>query len=287
MTPHLKGILLTLLGVLFVVPDSLFVRLIVADALTVAFWRLLGAGIAIAAGLLVWQGAAPFRVVLRTGRVGLIYGFCTGISGLLFVLAVANTSVANVVFIIASMPVFAMVFSRIFLGEPITRRMMLTILAVFVGLSVIAYGSGETQGASWKGDLLALSVSAIFAAGLTAARQMRHVSMVAAVPLAYVLFAIVLLPVAAPFSVRVDQIPLVVLHGGFIALSSIFLALGPRYITSAEVSLLILGESVLAPLLVWLMLSENPGPWAVAGGSVVLGALFVSNLVVLVRRRRA
>lgn len=286
MTPHLKGILLTLLGVLFVVPDSLFVRLIEAPALTVAFWRLLGAGLMIALGLLAWQGTAPFRAVLRTGKVGLVYGFCTGISGLLFVLAVANTSVANVVFIIASMPVFAMVFSRIFLKEPITRRMLFTILAVFAGLSIIAYGSGETKAASWKGDLLALGVSAIFAAGLTAARQMRQVSMVAALPISYVIFALLLLPVTTPFNVLPAQIPLVVMHGGFIALSSIFLALGPRYITSAEVSLLILGESVLAPLLVWLMLSENPGPWALAGGAVVLGALFVSNLVVLLRRRR-
>ncbi len=286
MTDQYKGILLTVLGVLFVVPDSLFVRLIESDALTIAFWRQFISGSVIALGLLAVQGLAPFRAVLGTGRVGLIYGACTGISGILFVLAVANTSVANVVFIIASMPVFAMVFSRIFLSEPITRRMLLTILAVFVGLGVIAFGSGQTQGASWKGDLLAVAVSATFAAGLTAARQVRHVSMVPALPMAYLVAALLMRPVAAPLSVAPAQIPLVLLHGGVIALSSIFLALGPRYITSAEVSLLILGESILAPLLVWVTLSENPGPWAIVGGTVVLGALFVSNLVVLLRRKR-
>ena len=286
MTDQFKGILLTVLGVLFVVPDSLFVRLIESDALTIAFWRQFISGSVIALGLLAVQGLAPFRAVLGTGRVGLIYGACTGISGILFVLAVANTSVANVVFIIASMPVFAMVFSRIFLSEPITRRMLLTILAVFVGLGVIAFGSGQTQGASWKGDLLAVAVSATFAAGLTAARQVRHVSMVPALPMAYLVAALLMMPVAAPLSVAPAQIPLVLLHGGVIALSSIFLALGPRYITSAEVSLLILGESILAPLLVWVTLSENSGPWAIVGGAVVLGALFVSNLVVLLRRKR-
>jgi drug/metabolite transporter (DMT)-like permease len=286
MTDQFKGILLTVLGVLFVVPDSLFVRLIEADALTIAFWRQLISGSVIALGLLAVQGLAPFRAVLGTGSVGLIFGVCTGISGILFVLAVANTSVANVVFIIASMPVFAMVFSRIFLSEPITRRMLLTILAVFVGLGVIAFGSGQTQGASWKGDLLAVVVSATFAAGLTAARQVRHVSMVPALPMAYLVAALLMMPVAAPLSVASEQIPLVLLHGGVIVLSSIFLALGPRYITSAEVSLLILGESILAPLLVWVTLSENPGPWAIIGGAVVLGALFVSNLVVLLRRKR-
>lgn len=286
MSTHFKGIMLTVLGVLFVVPDSLFVRLISADALTVAFWRIVSAGVLIALGLLVWQGTAPFRAVLRTGRVGVIYGLCTGFSGVLFVLAVAQTSVANVVFIIASMPVFAMIFSRIFLGEPVTRRMLLTILAVAAGLSLIAYGSGGTAGASWQGDLLALAVSAMFAAGLTAARQVRHVSMVAAVPLAYLAVAVLLLPFVDPFRLDAGQWPLFAAHGAFIALSSIFLALGPRYITSAEVSLLVLIESICAPLLVWAVLGEDPGAWALAGGAVVLGALFVSNLVVLLRRRR-
>lgn len=287
MTPYLKGILLTSLGVLCVVPDSLFVRLIEAEPLAIAFWRLLNSGLLIAAGLLLWQGVAPFRAVLRTGWVGLVYGICTGLSGVMFVLAVAHTSVANVVFIIASMPVFAMIFSRVFLGEPITRRMLVTILAVAMGLGIIAAGSGETQAASLKGDLLALAVSATFAAGLTAARQMRHVSMVAAIPLAYVGVALLLFPVAAPLAIGAGQVPLLALHAGFIALSSIFLALGPRYITSAEVSLLVLGESILAPLLVWAALGEDPGPWALAGGAVVLGALFASNLYVLLRRRRS
>lgn len=286
MTPYTKGILLTSLGVLFVVPDSLFVRLLDADAMTIAFWRMLNSGVLIACGLFLWQGVTPFRAVLGTGRVGVVYGACTGLSGVMFVQAVAHTSVANVVFIIASMPVFAMVFSRVFLGEPITRRMLVTILAVAIGLGIIAYGSGEAQAASLKGDLLALGVSATFAAGLTAARRMRHVSMVAAIPFAYIAVAGLILPLTAPMALFTSQAPLLALHAGFIALSSIFLALGPRYITSAEVSLLVLGESIFAPLLVWAVLSENPGPWALAGGAVVLGALFASNLYVLLRRRR-
>lgn len=285
MNDHAKGLLITSLGVLLVVPDSLFVRLIDADAMTIAFWRMLNAGLVIGLGILMLQGTAPYRAVLQTGRYGLIYGFGTGISGVLFVLAVSLTSVANVVFIIASMPIFAALFSRIFLGEMITRRTMWTILAVVAGLAVIAYGSGETEGASWRGDLLALGVSAFFAAGLTAARGARQVSMVPMLPLAYVFFAMLLAPFAAPFSIPGGQVPLVALHAVFIVLASTFLALGPRYITSAEVSLLVLGESVLAPLLVWMVLDENPGRWAIAGGAMVLGALLVSNLLVLRRAR--
>ena len=72
-------------------------------------------------------------------------------------------------------------------------------------------------------------------------------------------------------------------HGAFIAAATCLLTLGPRYISSAEVSLLILLESVLAPILVWFVIGEDPGVWALIGGAVVVGALLVSNLVALRR----
>lgn len=286
MNAQSKGLLITSFGVLFVVPDALFVRLIAADALTIAFWRLFNVGAAIGIYLLITQGPGPFRAVISTGRYGLIYGIATGSSGILFVLAISLTSVANVVFIIASMPVFAALYSRMFLGETITRRMVWTTLAVVAGLGVIAIGSGETEGASWRGDLLALCVSAVYAAGLTAARRVRPVSMVPALPMTYLFFALLILPIAQPLGVQGDQVWLIGVHAGFIVVASVLLAIGPRYITSAEVALLVLGESVLAPLLVWIVLGEDPGAWALVGGAMVLAALFVSNLIVLARGRR-
>ncbi len=70
---------------------------------------------------------------------------------------------------------------------------------------------------------------------------------------------------------------LYILHGIFIALDTCFLTLGPRYISTPGVSLLILLESVLAPLLVWAVISENPGFWALIGGRIVIDALLISN----------
>jgi drug/metabolite transporter (DMT)-like permease len=280
-----KGLLITLLGVLLLVPDSLFVRLINASAWTIDFWRLLLAGSLLGLLMLVWKGIDPFRAVLETGRFGALYMFGVGASGLLFILAVSLTSVANVVFIIASLPIFATLYSRVFLAEPISVRMLLTMALVVAGLAVIAYGSGTTENASLAGDALALGASALFAAALTAARRVRPVSMVPGVAMGFVLAALAILPFADPFSVPDTQIPLVLAHGGFILGSSILLAIGPRYITSAEVGLLVLLESALAPLLAWLVVGEDPGAYALAGGAIVIGALFVSNLWVLARAR--
>ena len=287
MSDQAKGLLITMLGALFVVPDSLFVRLIEAEALVIAFWRALLVGTLLTLGLLAWRGKTPFVAVLATGWAGVVYMLAAGASGVLFVLAVSMTSVANVVFIIASMPVFAALFSRLFLGERISRRMAATMASVFVGLAIIALGSGETEGASLAGDAVAVLVAATFAAGLTAARKARAVSMVPGVAMAHLGAAAVLALVTSPAAMPLDAWPLVALHGVFIAASAIGLALGPRYITSAEVALLILLESVLAPLLVWAVIGENPGPWALTGGAVVISALAVSNILALRRRNGA
>lgn len=287
MPDHLKGLLITTLGVLFVLPDSLMVRLIGTDGVTVAFWKALLTGSVVGLGVLLVDGPAGFARVLRLGWRAWFYAACVGTSGSAFVVAVTHTSVANVVFIIAAMPVFAALYSRVFLGEAIHRRMLATMSVVAVGLGVIAYGSGETEGAHWTGDLIALGVAALFAAGLTTARSLRPASLTAAIPIGYLGAALVLYGFAQPMTVPADDWIWVALHGGvFIAASTAFITIGPRYLPSAEVALLILLESVLAPILAWVVIGEDPGRWALAGGGLVLGALAVSNAVALAARRR-
>lgn len=281
-TDQAKGLLFTTLGALAIVPDSLFVRLIAADALVIAFWRALFVGLAITLWTGLRDGRAPFDAVLRAGWKSWAYMVCVGASGALFVLAVSLTSVANVVFIIASMPVFAAGFSWLLMGEPISRRMALTIVAVVPGLAIIAYGSGETAGASLLGDLLALLVSAVYALGLTLVRHVKAVSMVPAVGLSYLAVAgLLAIWLGGGLAMTAPQIGLSVGHAAFITASAVFMAIGPRFIPSAEVALLLLLESVLAPLLVWAVMGENPGVWTLTGGAVVLGALALSNLAAL------
>jgi drug/metabolite transporter (DMT)-like permease len=184
------------------------------------------------------------------------------------------------------MPVFAAIFSKIFLNESINMRMVITMLFVFVGLGVIAYGSSSSQISSWKGDLWALYVSMAFAAALTAVRRVKNISMVPALPIAYIGAAFLIWPFTAPFAVVAGQWELLIGHGFFIAAGSCLLALGPRYIASAEAALLVLLESVLAPILVWFVIGEDPGSWAIVGGGIVIMALVASNAYELNRRRK-
>lgn len=288
MTDQAKGLLITTLGVLMIVPDSLFIRLISTDTITVVFWRSFLSGLAILIALIFLNGRGTLATFQRMGNSGLAYSTLLGISSVSFMVAIRWTSVANTVFIIATMPVFAALISRFWLGEPIKPRMVWTMIAVLTGIGVIISGSAEGGTSSLQGDFVALMAAASFAMAMTVARRAKGVSMVPAVTLSSLGVAALVFPFASPFVLSGNDPLYILLHGAvFIPVSMSLLAIGPRFITAPEVALLILLESVLAPIVVWLVLGENPGTIALIGGAIILGALAVSNYVALKRRKTA
>ena len=281
LSDHQKGLFITFIGVMLVVPDSLFVRLISAEPMVTAFWRSAASGSLILIGILIIKGFSGFGNIIIMGWVGWLYAVLIGSTAPAFVLAISKTTVANVVFILASMPIFSALFSRIFLNEPFKLRTLVTTLFVLQGLLFIAFGSTTSNVASWKGDIWALYVSIAYAAALTAVRKLKAFSMIPAIPIAYIGAAGVIYIFFDPFTGFADNWLLYIGHGLFIALATCLLTVGPRFISSPEVALLILLESVFAPLLVWAVIGENPGQWALIGGAVVLSSLFISNLIAL------
>lgn len=287
MSDHAKGLLITALGVLAIVPDTLLIRLIDAPHMTVVFWRAsLAAAVILTGVLLVHRGATP-RVLRGLGRGGAVYAALVGTANVLFVLAVQLTTVANAVFILTVSPVFAALISRVVLGERLSLRMAVTIALSILAVGVIARGSLALGGEALLGDLCALGAAFGLAGALTAARASRHVSMVPAAGVAYVLTTLVALPFAAPLALAGDAWVYALILGGIcVPLGTSLMALGPRYIPSAEVSLLLLLEAVFAPVLVWAVLGEDPGETTLAGGAMLIAVLAVSNLVALRRAGR-
>ena len=64
------------------------------------------------------------------------------------------------------------------------------------------------------------------------------------------------------------------------------MTLGPRYLAAPEVALILLLETVLGPVWVWLVIHEAPSPWALMGGAIVVITLFVHTLAGLRAERR-
>ncbi|MEM9717562.1 MAG: DMT family transporter [Pseudomonadota bacterium] len=283
MTDQAKGLWITLFGVLAIVPDSLFVRLIDAPTLTIVFWRSLTQGTSLLLVMLLIFGRNYPRSLHDVGRTAFPFGLMITGSGIAFVASVQYTTIANTVLIIATVPVFAALASWLWLGERISKRMAWTMFFAILGVSVIAYGSIEPDSQSTLlGDALALSAAIMFAIAITCARSVRPASITPVVPIAFLIFAALLFPFVDPWAVDSSDWIFIAVHGGvFIAASSALLSYGPKFITSAEVALLILLESLLAPILGWIVVGETPGNWSLVGGSIVLVTLVVSNLIAL------
>ena len=286
MSDQTKGLILTTIGVLAVVPDSLMVRLVQADTMTFIFLRGGLAGFVIFAFILFQNGRDTAKIYRVLGRPGLQYAALLAISTFCFIFALRLTSIANALFIVSTSPVFAAIASRVVLGQPFSRRMVWTTLFALIGIAVIAFGSSGIGQASLLGDLIALGAASSLAFAFTTARATRQLSMVPATALGYALTCLVCIPFTNLTAVSTqDWILLTILGGMFVPLGTSFMSLGPRYITSAEVALLLLLEAVLAPLLVWYAVGENPGVYALLGGAIVLGTLFISNLIGLKRAK--
>lgn len=286
MNDQAKGLILTSIGVLAVVPDSLIVRLVDTDGLTFLFVRSGLAGLMIGLFTVLLYRGKTVQTYRALGRAGLQYGVLLCIATFCFIYGLRLTSIANALFIVSTSPIFAALASWAFLGERFSPRMIWTTLFALIGIAIIAAGSHAGGQSSLLGDAIALGAAATLAFAFTTARSAKSISMVPATAIGYGLTALICLPFIQLDTLTNREFLLLIMLGAmFVPLGTALMSLGPRYITASEVSLLLLLEAVLAPLLVWYAVGENPGKYALIGGAIVLTTLFVSNLIGLKRGR--
>ena len=287
MSHRTKGLLITLCGVLAITPDGLLLRLVSADDWTILFWRGVLTAVAITVVLaLVYKRHLP-QHFLAIGINGLWLAVLFAAGAVCFVMAVSLTKVANVLFIVSSTPVWAAIIAKMFLSESVSVRTWLAIVITMMGLTVIAYGSIDHGPGSILGDTMALLAALSTAATLTLARRSRAHSMVPAMAVAGLMYAGVALAWSPTLIVDTDDIIWLALMGLVsVPLGFSLLTLGPRYLPAPEVSLLLVLEAVLGPLLVWFILNEHPGPYAICGGAIVLTTLLILNVSSLRESRR-
>jgi drug/metabolite transporter (DMT)-like permease len=200
-----------------------------------------------------------------------------------FVSALRRTDVADVLVIIAAGPLFAAVLGRLFLKEPTPRRTWIASLAVLVGIGVIV--SGSVGRGDLVGDLLALAGASCFAGYLTVSRGARPGDITPAIAIGGVGAALVGAVAGADLSIGGgDLLLLSVLGLAILPVSLTLITRATRHLSAAEVSLVALLETFLAPLWVWLAVGEVPAPEVVSGGAVVVAAVAAHTVPTLTER---
>ena len=185
---------------------------------------------------------------------------------------------ANALVIVGASPLFAALFSRLFLGESVPWRTWTAIACTLVGLILTV--SGSLESGHLLGDGCALVTGAISAAYFTLLRARPRLEISPIVAGSGVAAALVAAPLAAPLSPGPrDMVLLAVLGLVVLPVSFSLIARAPRLIPAQEVGLVMRLEVVLGSLWVWLALGEEP-PWrTLAGGGLILATLTVHSIL--------
>mgnify|MGYP001943212717 CR=1 FL=1 len=284
LTPQARGVLTALAAVLILMPDTILFRMVQSEIWVLMVWRALFQGIVLWGWLFVTRRGALAGDIRALGWLGPAFAAIMGLAAIFFNLAIAWTTVANTLFIVATTPLWAALLSRWWLKEPLELRMVLTMAVCGIGIALIALSKDPGGIAHWSGNLCALGGALSMAIGFTLARRAGSRSMIPALAAATTLplvFGALMGGAVLPLP---GDMPLLFVIGAIIApLSFALLTTAARDIPSSQVSLMLLLETALAPVLVWWFIGENPGPNAVIGGIIVVSALLLSNLVALRR----
>ncbi|MFP3927540.1 MAG: DMT family transporter [Desulfobacteraceae bacterium] len=275
-TERKKGVAVVSAGVLVISVDALLVRLAHTDSWNVVFWR--GLFIFISLGLLlgIRSGRHLLSVFMRGGWAAFFSSVLFGLGGTLFVSSVMYTRVANTVVIISSAPLFAALFTRLFLKEAVPLR---TWSAIGVGIGgVVLVFSGSLGGGGLPGDVIAVLAACNVGANFTLLRRRGDLDRMPLVCAGGLVMAMIALPFAQPWGLAPESyIALGTMGLLQMPLALFLIAQSTRFLPSPEVSLFLLVETVLSPIWVWLVLGEEPPGLTLVGAAMIVPTLVVHS----------
>ncbi|MGB5918563.1 DMT family transporter [Arcobacter sp.] len=282
-----QGMILAALGVFIISFDALLVRLANVDASVISFYRGLFMGISM---LILWRRSSS-KSWLPVNKIEFMnFSLLVILSALgtcLFVFSVKYTAAANTVVLLATSSFFAAIFSYLLLKEKIKKQTVIAIVVSFVGVFIV-FGNSFTFTGNYIGDLLGIALAITMGMELTLFRKYGHFPTMLVISLSGFLVATVMFA----FSDKLLDISLESLFWlsimGFIQipLAMYFIFISTKYITSAEVSLFTTIETTMAPIWLWLFLSEIPPKMTIIGGALVIFAIFINALPSIIKKRK-
>ena len=248
----------------------------VTDSWTIIFWRSLFAAVFLLGFMLQREGRAGTRQMFASmGWPGLGVAICFAIASMAFVVALAYTTVANILLMQAGAPLFAALMTYVLFREKIGAATWVAIVAVMAGVAIMV--SDSIQGrVSPVGDGLALLISVVFSGATVLTRRHANVRMMPAVFLGAVICMAVAGALAGGMQVSATDAVLLFVFGALnLALGMMFFVTGVRLLPAALAALIGTAEPVLGPVWVWLVHGEIPSGRTLTGGSVVIVALLL------------
>ncbi|MEM7172412.1 MAG: DMT family transporter [Pseudomonadota bacterium] len=275
---YVLGIIAVMMGGVFLSSGGLLVRHIdAADGWQIMFYRSLAFVLTVLVFLLWRYRGRIVKPFLNIGRPGLVVVLALGAGFTLYLFALLNTTVANVAFILSAGPFFSALLAWIILREKVALLTWVAMLGAMAGIGLMV-ANGLEEG-HFLGNIIALGAPITFAVMIVSIRKAGARDMMPAICLAG-LIAGGAATIMAPTLIIPNQDLILSLLLGSVQLAFGFMCItyGARYVPAAQVALLALTETVLAPTWVWLFLGETPSTVSLTGGIVVLIAVLAQGL---------
>jgi DME family drug/metabolite transporter len=252
--------------------------------------------------MLVWLGLRfGGDLWARTRDAGMnavIAGVAIGTAGLVFIISMFYTTVADAVFMTGVSPFLSAILGLWILRERIPAITWFAMCVALFGMGIIFYGNAG--GGALVGTLLALYSTFCFSCYAVMLRWGQKTDMsVALIWNAIYLVAVTGLIIMLPtplrethgvegFAIGWWNFSLTFIMGAVqLTLGLILFTIGSRSVPAAQLALIALVEPTLSPLWAWLASGELPPIWTFIGGAVIVAAIAIQALFATRKKRHA
>ena len=275
-----KGSLMAFVAVMFITPDSLFIRLSNVETWGLVFYRGIIPFFVVFFGMLLIYKLSFFKILFNSGYHGLIYIITFSLTNITFVVSIQNTNVANTLVMIATAPMISAILGAIILKEPPDKKTWISIIITFLAIIYIFFDSLKLG--NFYGDILGFVTALGLAVGAVTIRSAKSKNLVPSAVVGKLLVATFALLFIESF-VLVDQdlfiIPLMCIM--CVAIPFVLVTIAPRFIPAAEVNLFFLLETIIGPIWVWLIIKEQPSIETLQGGAIIITTIAVHSFLKL------
>jgi len=275
-----KGSLMAFVAVMFITPDSLFIRLSTIDTWSLVFYRGIIPFTIVFLGMILIYQFKFFKMLFLNGYHGIAYILTFSITNVAFVVSIQNTNVANTLVMIATAPMLSAILSTIFLKENPDKKTWIAIIITFISVLYIFFDSIKIG--NFYGDILGLIAALGLAIGAVIIRSGKKLNLVPSAVIGKLFVALFAIFFVQDFKLIDDDLIIVPLMCVMcVAIPFVLVTIAPRFITAAEVNLFFLLETIIGPVWVWLVIKEQPTLETIFGGIVILLTIGIHSFLKL------
>jgi drug/metabolite transporter (DMT)-like permease len=280
LTSQQKGSLLAFVAVMFITPDSIFIRLSNIETWGMLFYRGAIPFVSVLIGLLFFYKNNFLKALLGIGYPGIFYVISFSICNITFIISIQNTNVANTLVMIAMAPMLSAILGAIFLKEIPDKKTWLAIIITFLAVAYIFYDSIELG--NFYGDIFGLITAFGLACNAVLARFAKDRDLVPSAVIGKLCVAIFSFFFVESFAlVETDIIIVPLMCIMCVAIPFVLVTIAPRFIPAAEVNLFFLLETIIGPIWVWLVIREQPSIETIQGGAVIIAVIAIHSFIKL------